>query len=184
MVNLYKDIPAGEDVPEQINVVVDIPKGYSNKYEYDEERGYFKLDRVLFSPFFYPFEYGFVPQTASEDGDSLDVILLTTFPTFPGCVIKARPVGVLFMRDEEGVDNKIIAVPIEKVDPRFKEIQNIEDIGEHLKKEIKNFFEDYKKLEVGKYEYVKVEGFENKEKAKEIIEKAVRKYRESLTEGA
>ena len=178
MLNLFKDLPAGENPPEDCNVVVDIPRGCSNKYEYQEGEGFFKLDRVLFSPFFYPFEYGFIPQTLSEDGDSLDVILLTTFPTFPGCVVKARPIGVLFMRDEEGVDNKIIAVPAEEVDPRFKEIQDIGDIAEHLKKEIKNFFEDYKKLETEKYEHVKVEEFEGREKAKEIIEKAVKKYQE------
>jgi len=127
---------------------------------------------------FYPFEYGFIPQTASEDGDSLDVILLTTFPTFSGCVIKARPIGILLMKDEEGTDNKIIAVPSEKVDPRFKEVQDIDNLNEHQKKEIKNFFEDYKKLETEKYKYVKVEGFEKKEKAKEIIKKAIEKYRE------
>jgi len=178
MTNLFKDIPAGENLPEEINVVVDIPKGGANKYEYNEENGYTELDRVLFSPMFYPFEYGFIPQTASEDGDSLDVILLTTFPTFSGCVIKARPIGILLMKDEEGTDNKIIAVPSEKVDPRFKEVQDIDNLNEHQKKEIKNFFEDYKKLETEKYKYVKVEGFEKKEKAKEIIKKAIEKYRE------
>ena len=177
--NLYKDIPAGDNLPEQINVVVDIPKGCANKYEYDEEKGYIALDRVLYSPMVYPFEYGFIPQTHSEDGDSLDVVLLTTYPTLPSCVIKARPIGMLLMSDEEGTDNKIIAVPVEKVDPRFKEIQDINDLGEHIRKEIKNFFEDYKKLEPGKYEHVKVEGFENREKAKEIIGKAIEKYKTS-----
>jgi inorganic pyrophosphatase len=176
MANLYKDILAGENPPEEINVVVDIPKGSSNKTEYDEEKGYFKLDRVLYSSIFFPFNYGFIPQTASEDGDSLDVILLSTYPVFSGCLVKARPIGLLLMKDEEGVDNKIIAVPIEKVDPRFKEIQDIDDVGDHFKKEIKNFFEDYKKLETEKYKHVKVEGFEKKEKALEIIKKAIEKY--------
>ena len=118
-----------------------------------------------------------MPQTHSEDGDSLDVILLTTYPTFSGCVVKARPVGLLLMKDEEGIDNKIIAVPVEKVDPRFKEIQDIDDIGEHYKKEIKVYLEDYKKLEPGKYEHVKVEGFQDKSKAIDIIKKAVEKYK-------
>jgi inorganic pyrophosphatase len=176
MTNLFKDIPAGKNPPEEINVVIDIPKGGSNKYEYNEEEGYFELDRVLYSPFFYPFEYGFIPQTASEDGDSLDVILLTSFPTFPGCVIKARPIGLLLMKDEEGVDNKIVALPLEKVDPRFKEIQKIEDLSEHLKKEIEVFFADYKKLEKEKYKFVEVKGWGGKEKAKEIIKKAIEKY--------
>lgn len=175
--NLYKDIPAGDNPPKEINVVVDIPKGSANKYEYDEEKGYFKLDRVIYSPLFYPFDYGFIPQTHSEDGDSLDVILLTTYPTFSGCLVKARPVGLLLMKDEAGVDNKIIAVPTEKVDPRFKEIQDINDIGEHYKKEIKVYLEDYKKLEPGKYEHVKIEGFQDKAKAMQIIEQAVKKYK-------
>ena len=176
MDNLFKDIIPGENPPEQINVVVEIPKGCPNKYEYDEKNGYLKLDRVNSSSMFYPCEYGFVPQTASEDGDALDVLLLTTYPCFPGCAVKARPIGVLLMKDEDGTDNKIIAAPIEKVDPRFKEIQDINDLTEHLKKEIKVFFEDYKKLEPEKYKYIKVEGFEGKEKAKEIINKAIEKY--------
>lgn len=176
MTNLYRDIPAGENPPEQINVVVDIPKGCANKYEYDEEGEYFKLDRVNYSPMFYPCDYGFIPQTHSEDGDALDVFVLTTYPTFSGCVIKVRPVGLLKMRDEAGVDNKIIAVPVEKVDPRFKEIQDINDIPEHIRKEIRVYLEDYKKLEPEKYKHVKVEEFEGKEKALEIIKKAIEKY--------
>lgn len=177
MANLFRDLPAGPNPPQEINVVVDIPKGGSNKYEYQEKGGYFQLDRVLYSPLFYPFEYGFIPQTASEDGDSLDVVLLTTFPTFPGCLIKARPIGVLLMKDEQGIDNKIVALPLEKVDPRFKEIQKIEDIDEHLKKEIEVFFKDYKKLETEKYKFVKVEGWQGVEVAQEIIKKAVEKYK-------
>lgn len=176
MTNLFKDIPAGENPPDQINVVIDIPKGSENKYEYEEDKGYFKLDRTVYSPMFFPFEYGFIPQTISEDGDSLDVILLTTYPTFSGCVIQARPIGVLLMEDEAGIDNKIVAVPLEKVDPRFKEIQKIEDIGEHLKKEIELSLADYKKLETEKYKFVKIKGWKGVDKAKVIIKKAVAKY--------
>ena len=175
--NLYRDIKAGENPPEEINVVIDIPKESSNKYEYNEEKGYFELDRVLYSPMFFPFDYGFIPQSLSEDGDSLDVVLLTTFPTFSGCVIKARPIGLLLMRDEAGIDNKILAVPTKKIDPRFKEIEDIKDLSEHLKNEIKAFFEDYKKLEKGKF--VKLEGFESKEKAKKIIKEAIEKYKQA-----
>lgn len=175
--NLFKDLPTGPNPPDEINVVIDIPKGSSNKYEYQEDKGYFELDRVMYSPFFYPFDYGFIPQTASEDGDSLDVVLLTTFPTFSGCVIKARPIGVFLMKDEEGPDNKIIAVPLENVDPRFKEIQDIKDVSEHLKKEIEVFFSDYKKLEKEKYKLVKTDGYQGVEKAKEIIKKAIKKYK-------
>lgn len=176
MINLFKDISSGENPPDQINVVIDIPKGSENKYEYEEDKGYFKLDRTLYSSMFFPFEYGFIPQTKSEDGDSLDVVLLTTYSTFPGCVISARPIGVLLMEDEAGIDNKIVAVPLEKVDPRFKEIQKIEDLGEHLKKEIETFLADYKKLEKEKYKFVKIKGWEGVDKAKEIIKKAIEKY--------
>jgi len=176
MINLFKDISAGENPPAKINVVVDIPKDSKNKYEYEEDEGYFKLDRTLYSPMFFPFEYGFIPQTISGDGDSLDVVLITTYSTFPGCVISARPIGVLLMEDEAGIDNKIIAVPSEKVDPRFKKIQKIEDIDEHLKKEIEIFLADYKKLEKEKYKFVKIKGWGGIDEAKEIIKKAVDKY--------
>ncbi|MDD2913305.1 MAG: inorganic diphosphatase [Candidatus Pacebacteria bacterium] len=176
MTNLFKDIPAGENPPEEINVVIDIPKGSNNKYEYNEEGGYFELDRTLFSPMYFPFEYGFIPRTKSGDGDSIDVVLIMSRPTFSGCLIKARPIGVLLMSDEKGIDNKIIAVPTKEVDPRFKEVKNIEDIGEHLKDEIELFFSDYKKLEKEKYKHVKIEKWENEQKAKEIINEAVIKY--------
>ncbi|MCK4453931.1 inorganic diphosphatase [Candidatus Parcubacteria bacterium] len=177
MTNLFKDIPAGDNSPEEINVVVDIPKGCANKYEYDEEKECFKLDRVNYSPMFYPCDYGFIPQTHSEDGDALDVLLLTTYPTFSGCVVKARPIGMILMKDEAGNDDKIVAVPVEKVDPRFKEIQDIDDVPEHLRKEIKIYLEDYKKLEPEKYEHVKVGKFQGKEKALEIIKKAIEAYK-------
>ena len=174
MINLYKDISPGDNLPEEINVVIDIPKGCSNKYEYQEKEGYFELDRVLYSPIFFPFEYGFIPQTSSEDGDALDVVLLLTYPTFSGCLIKARPIGVLLMEDEAGIDHKIIAVPQEKVDPRFKEIQDIKDLSEHFKKEIQTFFEDMKKLEPGKF--VKLKGWQGKDRSKELIKEAIKKY--------
>ena len=174
MVNLYKDISPGDNLPEEINVIIDIPKGCSNKYEYKGKEGYFELDRVIYSPIFFPFEYGFIPQTLSGDSDSLDVVLLTTFPTFSGCLIKARPVGVLLMEDEKGIDHKIVAVPLEKIDPHFKNIKDIENINEHLKKEIKVLFEDYKQLEKDKF--VKIKGWEKADTAKEIIQKAIERY--------
>lgn len=172
--NLFKDIPAGDNPPEEINVVVEIPKGSKNKYEYDEQNGCFILDRTLYSALFFPFEYGFMPQTRSEDGDSLDVVLLATSPTFSGCVVKAVPVGVLLMEDEAGIDNKIVAVPKEKLDPRFKDVKDIKDLPDHLKKEVQEFFETYKRLEPGKF--VKIKGWQNKAKAKEIIETSVKRY--------
>jgi len=173
--SFIKQISAGENPPEEINVIVEIPKDSKNKYEIDEEQGFIALDRALYSSVYFPFEYGTMPQTLSEDGDPLDVVLLSSFPTFPGCVVKSRPIGVFLMEDEAGVDNKIVAVPKTKLDPRFKEIKTIEDLGEHQKKEIQEFFETYKRLEPNKF--VKVKGWEAKEKALEIIEKAVRNYK-------
>jgi len=173
--NLFKDIPSGDNPPEEINVVVDIPKGSHNKYEYNEEEGYFELDRTFYSPLYLPCDYGFIPQTRSEDGDSLDVLLINSFPTFSGCVIKARPIGVMFMEDEKGTDNKIIALPKVKIDPRFKEVSGVEDLPEHLKKEIQAFFEDYKKLEPGKF--VKVKGWAGLASAEEIINESVKRYK-------
>lgn len=172
-----KDIPAGKNVPDEINVVVEIPLGSNNKYEYDAEGKYFSLDRTGYSPFYMVSEYGFMPQTAGGDGDPLDVILLATRPTFPGCVVKAHPIGVMIMRDEEGIDNKIIAAPVPKVEPRLKHINSIEDMNEHLKEEILHYYSEYKRLEKGKYEHVKVEGFEGLEKAKELIKEAVEKFK-------
>lgn len=172
-----KDIGAGKNIPDEINVVVEMPLGSNNKYEYDAEGGYFSLDRTLYSPFYFVHEYGFIPQSAGGDGDALDVILLASRPTFPGCVVKARPIGVLVMSDEEGIDNKIIAAPMAKIDPRFKDINTIDDVNDHLKQEILHFFSDYKKLEKEKYKHVKVEGFEGIEKAKELIKEAVEKYK-------
>jgi len=175
--NLFKDIPSGDNPPEKINVIIENTKGEKNKFEYDEE-GFFKLDRTCYSPFALPFEYGFIPQTKSGDGDSLDIILLVTHSTFPGCLVKARPIGILQMEDEAGQDNKIIAVPDDKVDPRFKEIRDIKDVRQHLKDEIVVYFLDYKKLEKEKFEHVKVRGWKGVEEAKKAIQKAVDNYKE------
>lgn len=172
-----KDIPAGKNVPDEINVVVEIPLHSNNKYEYDAEGKYFMLDRTAYSPFYFVHEYGFMPQTAGGDGDPLDIVLLASRPTFPGCVVKARPIGVLVMRDEAGIDNKIIAVPMPKVDPRFKHINILDDVEDHLKQEMLLFWSDYKKLEKEKYEHVKVDGFDSVERAKELIKEAVEKYK-------
>jgi len=171
--NLIK-INAG--TPQQFNVVIEVPTGSNNKYEYDEKEGYFKLDRTLHSPVYYPFDYGFIPQTRSNDNDALDVIVLTEQPTFPGCIIKCRPVGVLESEDEHGIDAKIIAVPIESIEPRRKEMQDITDIKEHRKKEIEEFIKIYKELEPNKW--TKFKGYKNKEQAIKIIEECTKKYKE------
>jgi inorganic pyrophosphatase len=158
-----------------IFIRVEIPKNSPQKYEFDEKLRSIKLDRTLFSSIYFPFEYGFIKDTEGEDGDPLDAVLLATFPTFPGCLVEARPVGILLMEDEAGIDHKIIAVPNEKIDPRFKEIQNVDDLPSHFKKEIKEFFESYKRLEPEKW--VKVKEFKSKEEAEATIKKAQGRFK-------
>lgn len=136
---------AGKRMGTSIEVFVEIPRGSRNKYEFDKERGVFKLDRVLYSSVHYPSDYGFIPDTLSLDGDPLDALVIIDIPTFPGCVIDARPIGVLIMRDEQGEDEKIITVPTH--DPRYRHISKLEHLGPHWVREIENFFATYKALE-------------------------------------
>jgi len=176
--NLYKDISAyADEGQEHLNVVIDIPRGQSNKYEYDEKGGYFKLDRVLYHQMFYPFDYGFVPQTHYDDGDAVDVCVLTTYPTFSGCVIKVRVIGGMDTADESGTDLKVLAVPTEKIDPRFAEIQSYEDLPAHVREELLLHFKEIKKLEKAKYDKVEIRGFLSKEKTMEEIRRAMAKYK-------
>ena len=153
----------------KLNIFIENPKGTSNKYELDKESGRIMLDRALYSSVYWPFEYGFIENTLSEDGDPLDAMVLVNEPTFPGCVIPSKVIGMLNMEDESGIDYKIIAVPDDKIDPRFKHINSIDDLTDHQRKEIQEFYEVYKRLEPNKW--VKVTGFESKERAEEIIEK-------------
>ncbi|MFA5207850.1 MAG: inorganic diphosphatase [Candidatus Paceibacterota bacterium] len=153
----------------KLNIFIENPKGSSNKYELDKESGKIMLDRALYSSVFWPFEYGFIENTLSEDGDPLDAVVLVNEPTFPGCVIPCKIIGMLDMEDESGIDYKIIAVPDDKIDPRFKHINSMDDLTEHQKKEIQEFFETYKRLEPNKW--VKVVGFKSKEEAEATIEK-------------
>lgn len=139
------ELPPGDEAPTIVNVVVEIPKGTRNKIEYDPAAAVFRLDRVLYSPVHYPGDYGFIPGTLSNDGDALDALVLVTDPTFTGCVLQARPIGVLEMRDEMGYDEKILTVPAH--DPRFEEIGDISHLPDHLLTEVQYFFEVYKDLE-------------------------------------
>lgn len=159
-----KDLPFGE--PEKFNVVIEIPQGSQDKYEYDEEFDVIKLDRVLYGAQRFPANYGFIPQTRAEDGDHTDVLLFTTNPIMVGAVVVARPIGFMEMLDAGEVDNKIIAVPV--ADPRFSDVQSLDDVGEHKLKEIQNFFETYKVLQGKK---VEVKGFQDKAAALAAIEK-------------
>jgi len=176
--NLVKRIEPGANI-NSIKAVVEIPKGSSNKYEYDEKYDCFKLDRSLHSSMIFPFEYGFIPKTKAEDGDALDIIILTEKPTFPGCLVTVRVIGLLKMEDEKGYDYKIISVPINKIEPRKSKIKSINDLEEHIRKEVLNFMEDYKKLEPHKW--VKVMGFGDAKEALSAIKKAKEKFEKEVS---
>lgn len=166
-----QNVPIGDNAPSVINAVIEIPARSSMKYEYDEQLDVIKLDRVLHSPMFYPADYGFVPHTRADDGDHLDVIVLMSQPTFPGCVLEVRPVGVLDMEDEEGRDWKILAVATK--DPRFKDIHNLADVDNHVQDEIKHFFEQYKHLE---NKWATVKGWSDVEEAHKRIRESQERF--------
>jgi len=152
--------------PDTIQVIIEIPRGSRNKYEFDPAAGGIRLDRVLFSSVHYPAEYGFIPGTRGEDGDPLDVLVIIEEPTFPGCRMEVRPIGVLHMRDEKGLDEKILAVPV--ADPRSNDITSITGLPGHLLLEIENFFHIYKMLE-GKETVI--EGWGDVAEARQILGK-------------
>lgn len=160
-------LAAGKNPPEEINVFVEIPQGSPIKYELDKESGYIMVDRFAFTTMVYPFNYGFIPNTHAEDGDPVDVLVISTYPVHPGTVIPSRPIGMLEMEDEEGIDTKILAVPTKKVDPFYSDIEDINDLNETAKQKIQHFFNHYKELEKGKW--VKTKSFLDKEKAYEAI---------------
>jgi inorganic pyrophosphatase len=174
---LYHDIPAGPKIPDVINVIVEIPKGSQNKYEYDKKTDMIKLDRVLFSPIFYVGDYGMIPQTLSEDGDPLDVLVLVTNPTYPGILIEARPIALLKMSDGSNTDNKVLCVA--RNDPRYSRYKDIKDIEKHTLKEISHFFQTYKDLEGKK---VNVIGWKNANGAKKVILTAIESYKNQKQE--
>lgn len=161
-------IPSGKKPPEEINVIIEIPQGSSIKYEIDKESGAIAADRFLYTSMVFPFNYGFVPNSHAEDGDPLDIVLISSLPLHPGTLVSSRPIGMLQMEDEAGLDNKIIAAPVEKIDPWQAEIKDINDLGEATKNKIKHFFERYKELEPDKW--VKVKDFLPRDEAlKEIL---------------
>lgn len=155
-----------------ITVIVEIPKGSRNKYEYDSQRKAFKFDRMLFSSVHYPSDYGFIPDTIARDGDPLDALVLVWEPTFPGCIIDTKPVGLFKMWDEKGPDEKILCVPI--ADPLWSHIESLSDAPPHLLKEIEHFFSIYKDLEEKK---TGVEGWQDRDSAIEVIKDAQERYR-------
>ncbi|MCO4322597.1 inorganic diphosphatase [Aliidiomarina quisquiliarum] len=162
------DVPAGKNLPEEINVIIEIPANADPiKYEVDKDTGTVWVDRFMSTPMFYPCNYGFVNQTLSLDGDPVDVLVPTPYPLAPGTVITCRPVGVLNMTDESGEDAKIFAVPISKLTQEYDHIKDVNDIPELLKAQIVHFFERYKDLEKGKW--VKINGWADAAAAKAEI---------------
>jgi inorganic pyrophosphatase len=166
------DIPAGKNIPDEINVIIEIPANSEPvKYEVDKDTGALMVDRFMATAMFYPCNYGYIPNTLSEDGDPLDVLVPTPYPLINGAVIKCRPVGVLKMEDESGIDAKLIAVPVDKLSVLYRDIKEATDLSPLLLQQIEHFFEHYKDLEKGKW--VKVQGWADAAEAKAEIIKAV-----------
>jgi len=176
MTNLWHELPPGPTAElDVVYVVVEVPKRSRNKFEYDKNGGFIKLDRVLYSSLHYPGDYGFIPRTHYDDGDPLDIIVMTNEPTFPGCVIEARPLGIFRMLDRGLADDKILAVPA--TDPLFDGYQELEDVPPHFLEEVAHFFSVYADLLKNK---VKVLKWEGREMALAEIERALDLYAKYL----
>lgn len=168
----YNNIPPGKDAPNDIYVVIEIPANSDPiKYEIDKDSDALFVDRFVGTPMFYPANYGYIPNTLSDDGDAADVMVITPYPVVAGSVIRCRPVGMLRMEDESGIDAKIIAVPHEKLTPMYKNIQEHTDLPELLLKQMEHFFTHYKDLEPGKW--VKISGWGDSDEAKQEILKSI-----------
>ena len=175
--NLWHDVPLGENAPDEFNVIIEISKGSHNKYEIDKETGLIKLDRANYGAAAYPFDYGFAPQTLWEDGDALDVVVLTTYPIDPGILVSVRPVAVMEMTDSGESDYKIIAVPTE--DRRWEDVQDLKDLNSHMLREFQNFFETIKQLK-SKPTVVIVHGYKGRDEALLAVRKSVDLYKKQF----
>lgn len=160
----YLSLPIGDRAPHEVNAVIEIPRGTTNKYEYDKQLNVFRLDRNLHSPVHYPGDYGFIPSTLSADGDPLDVLVLVDAPSFPGCLMAVRPIGVLQMIDQGKEDEKVLAVGVHN--PVLRGVQDYQELYSHLLLEIEHFFTVYKELEA---KTTKILGWQNAERAREIV---------------
>jgi inorganic pyrophosphatase len=162
--NAWHDLPAGPNPPEELNAIIEIPRGSRHKYELDKETGLFRFDRLLYSAVYYPGDYGFIPRTLADDDDPLDVLVMVTVPTFPGCFMTVRPVGAFEMRDEKGLDEKILAVPVH--DPLYQDYHDLSDVAPHYLREVEHFFAIYKELEGV---HTTIQGWRDRARAREII---------------
>lgn len=170
-------VPAGHDIPNDFNAIIEIPaEAGSIKYEVDKASGLLMVDRFMTVAMHYPCNYGFVPQTLAEDGDPVDVLVMTPYPVHPGSMLRVRPVGLLRMTDEAGPDSKIFAVPIKKTCLQFADIHSLEDIPKIFLDKVIHFFAHYKALEPGKW--VKVEGWAGREAAEEELLSSIKRYEE------
>lgn len=170
----FKNIPAGKNPDNgEVNVFVEIPKDGNIKYELDKDSGAIFVDRFLYTAMSYPFNYGFVPNTMSPDGDPLDILVLSDQKVMPGAVIPSQVIGVLEMEDEEGLDAKVLAVPTKKIDPLYGEFTDITDVPDAIKNKVKHFFENYKTLEPGKW--IKVKDWKGKAEAIKEVKKSLAK---------
>ena len=168
----FDSISPGKDIPNDIYVVIEIPANSDPiKYEIDKDTNSLLVDRFMSTPMFYPANYGYVPQTLADDGDPLDVLVVTPYPVAPGSVIRCRPVGMLNMSDESGQDEKVVAVPHGKLTKIYKDVKEYTDLPPLLIKQIEHFFENYKDLEEGKW--VKIDEWKNSDAAREAIIKSV-----------
>lgn len=169
-------IPAGKKVPQDVNVVIEIPQGgHPVKYELDKASGAMFVDRFIHTSMVYPANYGFIPQTLSLDGDPVDVVVVCQFPVVPGSIIRSRPIGVMLMEDEGGKDEKIIAVPVDKLHPFYSQVKSYTDLPDILLEQIAHFFQHYKDLEKGKW--VKISKWEDEKSAFNIIEEAIARFK-------
>jgi inorganic pyrophosphatase len=165
-------ISYGKEAPKIVNVIIEVPQNSDPvKYELDKDSGALFVDRFIATPMYYPCNYGFVPNTLSDDGDPVDILVVSELPLIPTCVIKAKPIGVLIMEDEKGMDEKIIAVPAIKTNSEYENIESYDELNKSLLDKISHFFERYKDLEKNKW--VKVKGFEDANKAQTLIKEAI-----------
>ncbi|HCG79437.1 MAG: inorganic diphosphatase [Oceanospirillaceae bacterium] len=172
----YNAITAGKDLPNDVYVVIEIPANHAPiKYEIDKDMDCLMVDRFMATPMFYPANYGYISDTLADDGDPLDVLVVTPYPVAPGSVIRARPVGVLNMEDEAGEDAKLVAVPHEKLTQLYNDVKDIDDVPQLLRDQIGHFFENYKDLEKGKW--VKVKGWGNADEARQMILDSAEAYK-------
>jgi len=168
----YSRLPIGDNAPKRVNAVIEIPRDSVNKYEYDKTLHVFRLDRTLFSPVHYPGDYGFIPSTLGHDGDPLDVLVLVESPSFPGCLMEVRPIGVLQMVDQGNRDEKILAVA--QSDPLYQQVNDASQAPQHLLREIEHFFSIYKYLEDKRTE---IAGWGDAEQARKIIREGMKNFK-------